>query len=84
MRESDILHEVGSYWVGRNRRVRAYVVFKNGPTHSVSDSAYCMNPNGLSIAIARANYLAKREEEQSRAQHGVTLAHDPDKPWFTP
>ena len=62
MRESDIIHEVGSYWVGRDRRCAAYVVYKIGPTHSVSDSAYCLNPDGLSIAIARANYLAKRDE----------------------
>lgn len=62
MRESDILHEVGSYWVGRDRELRAYVVYKIGLTHSTSDSAYGLNSDGLSIAIARANYLAKRDE----------------------
>lgn len=63
MRESDILYENGEYWVCRNRRANTLVVFKTGATHSVSDSAYCNNPNGLSIAIARCDYLAKRETE---------------------
>lgn len=62
MKESDIIHEVGSYWVGRDRKLGAYVVYKIGLTHSTSDSAYGLNPDGLSIAIVRANYLAKRDE----------------------
>lgn len=62
MRESDIMHEKGNYWVGRDRELGAYVVYKIGPTHSTSDSAYGLNQDGLSIAIARANYLAKRDE----------------------
>lgn len=61
MRESDILYEVGAYWVGRNRRCNAVTVFKIGATHSVSDSAYCNTDNGLSIAKARCDYLSKRD-----------------------
>ncbi len=58
MRESDIMHERGSFWVGRERRNGGvqYTVYKTGFTHSVSDSAYL----DLSIAIARCDYLAKR------------------------
>lgn len=59
MRESDILYENGNYWVCRNRRANALVVFKTGLTHSVSDSAYCNNPDGLSITdtfAGEANY----------------------------
>ena len=64
MKESDIMHETpcGKYWVGRNARQQAYVVYKVGVTHSTSDSGYHMTPDGLSIAIARANYLAQRLE----------------------
>ncbi|OCJ65279.1 hypothetical protein A6U96_23365 [Agrobacterium tumefaciens] len=58
MTEADIMHEAGNYWVGRERD--SYTVYKVGATHSVSDSAYAKTPNGLSIAIARCNYLAKR------------------------
>lgn len=60
MRECDILHENGSYWVGRERA--AYVVYKTGVVCSVSDSAYAKTPDGLSIAKARCDYLAKREK----------------------
>lgn len=59
VKESDIMFESGSYWVCRDKS--AYVVFKNGATHSTSDSAYAKTDDGLSIAIARAKYLAKRE-----------------------
>ncbi len=62
MRETDIMHEVGSYWVGRAKA--AYIVYRTGVTHSVSDSAYARDPDGLSIAIARCDYLAKREAER--------------------
>ncbi len=58
MTEKDIMHEAGSYWVGRERD--SYTVYKIGATHSISDSAYAKTPDGLSIAVARCNYLAKR------------------------
>lgn len=58
MTEQDILHENGVFWVFRDRD--AYVVFRNGSTHATSDSAYEKSPDGLSIAVARCGYLAKR------------------------
>lgn len=63
MRESDIMHENGRFWVGRQRD--AYVVYETGITHSTPDSAYERNEDGLSIAIARADYLAKRAERKA-------------------
>lgn len=61
MTEADIMYEKGSYWVGRDKAPKAYVVYKIGLTHSTSDSAYPMTDDGLSIAICRCKYLAKRE-----------------------
>jgi hypothetical protein len=58
MRESDIMHENGNYWVARG--AKCYTVFKVGATHSTSDSAYEKTADGLSIAIARCDYLARR------------------------
>lgn len=66
MTEADIMHENGDYWVGRERK--AYTVYKAGVTHSVSDSSYARTPDGLSIAIARCNYLAKRNQLNSLMQ----------------
>ena len=65
MRESAIMHETpcGKYWVGRDKGRGAYIVYKVGVTHSTSDSGYALTPDGLSIAICRANYLAKRKAE---------------------
>jgi len=65
-RETDIMHEAGNYWVARDRK--AYTVFKAGVTHSVSDSAYAKSADGLSIAIARCNYLAKREANPTKTE----------------
>lgn len=58
----DVLHETGGFFVARNRRGNALVVFRpsRSGTHAESDSAYCNTPNGLSIAIARCDYLARR------------------------
>lgn len=59
MRESDIVHEAGNYWVCREPR--AYTVYCANPLHySVADSSYRKDADGLSLAIARCNYLAKR------------------------
>ena len=65
MRESDIMHETtcGQYWVGRDKGRKAYIVYKVGVTHSTSDSGYALTPDGLSIAIYRADYLAKRKAD---------------------
>lgn len=60
MKESDIKHEAGAYWVGRNGR-RGYTVYRiDGPV-SVAESSYASTDDGLSIAIARCNYLAARK-----------------------
>lgn len=56
MTEADIMHENGSFWVGRERT--AYVVYSAGITCSISDSAYERSSDGLSIAIARCDYLS--------------------------
>lgn len=60
MTEADIAHEVGDFWVARDRRHRQYVVYRTGITHSIADSAYALTEDGLSIAKARCDYLAKR------------------------
>lgn len=57
LKESDIMHENGNYWVAKLKDT--YCVFKIGITHSVLDSCYSKDASGLSIAIARCNYLAK-------------------------
>jgi len=70
-RESDIMHEAGDYWVCREKA--AYTVYRNGITHATSDSSYARDPDGLSIAIARCDYLARpriaarREAERQEA-----------------
>jgi len=60
VKESDIKYQNGDYWVGKNGR-RAYTVYHvEGPV-SIPDSSYKFTPDGLSIAIARCKYLAKRK-----------------------
>ncbi len=60
MRESDIKYKNGKYFVLKDKQQSAYFVMKGGITHSESDSAYSLNEDGLSIAIARCKYLASR------------------------
>lgn len=57
-RESDITHEApnGRAWVLRDRKRKCYTVMIMGLTHSTSDSSYRLNDDGLSIAVAYANY----------------------------
>jgi hypothetical protein len=55
MKESDIKHEVGRYWVLDHKT--GYSVMASGITHSIPDSTYARTPDGLSIAIARAKIL---------------------------
>ena len=59
-REQDIVHENGSLWVLRDQSRSCYTVLVSGVTHSKSDSAYALTADGLSIAKARADYLAGR------------------------
>lgn len=65
--EEDIVHEKGNFWVAReaSNKPPAYIVYKTGITHSTPDSGYPLNPDGLSIAIARCDYLAKRAAEKA-------------------
>lgn len=63
MKEKDILHEFGKYWVCKTND--SYTVYKVGVTHSTPDSSYVLNTDGLSIAIARCNYLHKREKQNN-------------------
>lgn len=59
-KETDIVHENGDYWVLKEKT--SYTVYKNGITHAVSDSSYHKTDDGLSIAVARCNYLAGRKK----------------------
>ena len=62
-RQKDIKHEAGPFWVLDTGK--AYAVMVVGVTHSTSDSAYERTPDGLSIAVARCNYLAARRVDTS-------------------
>lgn len=73
MTEADIMHERGDYWVARERG--AYVVYRNGPTHSTSDSAYARTDDGLSIAKARCDYLARARVVTDGARFHFTPAY---------
>lgn len=57
MRENDIKHEAGKYWVLDHKT--GFSVMQSGITHSTAESTYAHTDDGLSIAIARANYLHK-------------------------
>lgn len=57
MKESDILFESGEYFVLKNGK--SVSVNKNLLTHSLQDSVYSNDPDGISIAICRCKYLAK-------------------------
>lgn len=65
MNESDIIHECGVYWVLKERD--RYTVFKAGLTHSVSDSSYPGDADGLSLAIARCNYKGNQTAEKGKS-----------------
>lgn len=54
LKEKDIVHENGDYWVLRDKE--GYHVMKIGPTHSVVDSCY----SSEDLAKARCDYLANR------------------------
>jgi hypothetical protein len=58
IRENDIAYENGNAWVWKAKD--CYCVMVCGITHSTSDSAYALDDDGLGIAKARCDYLAKR------------------------
>lgn len=61
MREKDIKHEAGRFWVGYNGH--GYACLVAGLTHSITDSVYEASEDGLSLAVARCDYLAKRTSD---------------------
>lgn len=69
IKEKDIVHENGKYWVMRNRKERCYSVMVSGATHSVSDSHYSLDDDGLSIAVARCDYLARPKKKNDPFIH---------------
>lgn len=70
MKESDIVYQVGIYWVANERN--KYTVYKDGVTCAESDSSYAKDEDGLSIAKARAVYLHRRDfAKKSVHQHMI-------------
>ena len=65
IKEKNITHENGDYWVLRSTKHACYFVMVSGATHSTSESSYPLDADGKSIAIARCDYLAgkKRGDE---------------------
>lgn len=69
MRESDIIHENGNYWVAKTRD--GYAVFRNGLTHAISTGVlYANDADGRSIAIASCDYKADRDRKAA-AKNGM-------------
>lgn len=64
MREKQILYQNGDAWVhsASPKMQRCYTVMVDSGTHSKSDSAYALTDDGLSLAKARCDYLAKRNQ----------------------
>mgnify|MGYP006980374144 CR=1 FL=1 len=56
--ERDIVHDNGATWVLRTRS--GYAVMVPGPTHSTSRATFSKDSDGLSLAVAYADYLARR------------------------
>lgn len=55
---ASIVHERGNVWVRDGDG--QYTVYRQGATHSTADSSYPRTPDGRSLAIARADYLARK------------------------
>lgn len=72
MKETDILHENGDFWVCNNPN--DYTVYRIGVTHSVVDSSYEKTPDGLSIAKARCDYLASRQSLHQAPERSARTA----------
>lgn len=78
LNESDIVWDDNAFvWVHRDSRRKRYTVLLYNWTHSREDSAFALDADGLSLAIARADCLSKRAcEKHGVPQNTVTLA-----PW---
>jgi hypothetical protein len=61
-REGDILHQNGGHYVHRDRLSRCITVYRPSAsgTHALSDCSFTDDADGLSLAKARCDYLAKR------------------------
>lgn len=59
MTEKQIVYQSGAFWVA-DRDAR-FTVYRDGLTHAVADSAYPRTSDGLSLARARVDYLARRQ-----------------------
>jgi hypothetical protein len=57
LNESGIVYERGDYWVADADK--QYTVYRNGNVVAFADSSYPRTVDGLSIAKARADYLAR-------------------------
>ena len=51
----------------RDRKRDCYTVFVAGITHSTGDSALAFTDDGLSLAVARADDRARREQKAALA-----------------
>ncbi|WP_323016416.1 hypothetical protein [Castellaniella sp.] len=69
----DIVYENGASWVLRSGKESCYFVMVNGVSLAKSDSAYPLDEDGLSIAKARCDWLAKREAERQPTKKVVLL-----------
>lgn len=57
-KESNIVHEAPTgHYVYKEKG--SYTVYRPTITHAVSDSSYALTEDGLSIAKARCDYLAR-------------------------
>lgn len=64
--ESDIMFDDNAFaWVLRDKPGRCYAVMLYNFTHSVTDCAFPLTDDGLSLAVARAKYLAEREHAKA-------------------
>jgi len=59
MRESDIMHENGVFWVAKDKS--GYLVLETGVTHSKTLSTFAKDADGLSLAIAYCDYEARHK-----------------------
>lgn len=66
VREIDIVYSSAPAWIFADRKGKAYVVMLDGTTVAESDSAYALDDDGLSIAKARCDYLAKCAHARKR------------------
>lgn len=66
IKESQIIFEQGKVWILDTKK--SYHVQISGAFHSTTDSAYYRNPDGLSIALARAKYLVNLFKKREKSE----------------